>query len=146
MLDLPAATLVLPDAIGCVTAYIAIQQWLTAKNKFRFDLFDRRFPVFEAAMRLAAAAVHKPNITSDDLSQFEIAARGVRFLFNRSLEDYCNELRQEAVGMILDNRHLERLPVGDERTKTAKLLEQRILWFSDQLDHGIFKRFDPFFN
>jgi hypothetical protein len=122
VLDIPTATLILTAGVACVTSYIAIQQWLTAKNKFRLDLFDRRSPVFEAAMRLAAAAVNKPNVTSDDLSQFEIAARGVRFLFNRSLEDYCNELHKEAVRMILDKRNLDRLPVGDERTRIAKLL------------------------
>jgi len=33
-----------------VTAYIAIQQWRTNKNKLRLDLFDRRWAVFEAAM------------------------------------------------------------------------------------------------
>jgi hypothetical protein len=52
VLDIPAATLILTGAIGCVTGYIGIQQWRINKNKLRLDLFDRRRSVFEATMLL----------------------------------------------------------------------------------------------
>ena len=95
-------------------------------------------------MRMAAVAVHKPNVTSDDLREFEIASKGARFLFDQNLEDYCNKLRTEAIGIVFDNKKLNHLPVGDERTKIAKILEARLLWFNDQLEKEILKRFGPF--
>jgi hypothetical protein len=93
-----------------VTAYIAIQQWRTNKNKLRLDLFDRRWAVFEAAMRMAAVAVHKPKVTSDDLREFEIASKGARFLFDQNLEDYCNKLRTEAIGIVFDTKSSTTCP------------------------------------
>lgn len=143
-MDLPTATLLLGVVTLMVTGYIALQQWQINKNKLRLDLFDRRWAVFEAAMRLAASAVHKPTITSDDLREFATATRGVRFLFNKSLEEYCDKLRTEAVAILFENRKLEDLPVGDERTTIAKTLEGRLFWFSDQIDTGIPKRFARF--
>lgn len=95
-------------------------------------------------MNLAGAAVHKPNLTSDDLNQFVLATKGVRFLFNKSVEDYCNEVHKEAGRMIRDNRELERLPVRDDRTTIAKRFEERQKWFIDQFDKGIPKQFGPF--
>jgi hypothetical protein len=59
-LILGVATLVLSAVIACVTSYIAIQQWQTARNKFRLDLFNRRFPVFEEAMRLTTTIIPQP--------------------------------------------------------------------------------------
>ena len=60
---LPICTLILTGVIGIVTLYIAYQQYRTAKNKLRLDLFDRRLPVFEAAMKLAAGIVSKGSVS-----------------------------------------------------------------------------------
>lgn len=143
-MDLATATLLLGIFTLMVTGYIAWQQWQTNKNKLRLDLFDRRWAVFEAAMRLSAAAVHKAILTSEDIREFVGSTVGVRFLFNRGLGDYCDKLRKEALAIMFDTTKLERLPVGDERTGVAKTLQERQLWFSDQLDNGIPKRFAPF--
>jgi hypothetical protein len=134
--DLPTVTLLLGIVTLLVTGYIAWQQWQINKNKLRLDLFDRRWAVFKAAMRLAETAVHEPTVTTNDLKEFDNAIRGVRFLFDGSLEDYCNKLRKEAVDILFENRKLEHVPVGDERTSIAKTLEGRLFWFSDQIDTG----------
>ena len=72
-----------------------------------------------------------------------LRAKGTRFLSTK-LEDYYNKLRTEAIGIVFDNKKLDRLPVGDERIKIAKILEARFLWFDDQLEKEILKRFGPF--
>jgi hypothetical protein len=142
--DLPTVTLLLGIVTLLVTGYIAWQQWQINKNKLRLDLFDRRWAVFKAAMRLAETAVHEPTVTTNDLKEFDNAIRGVRFLFDGSLEDRCNKLRKEAVDILFENRKLEHIPVGDERTSIAKTLEGRLFWFSDQIDTRIPKRFARF--
>jgi len=79
VLNIPTATLILTGAIGCVTAYIAWQQWRTAKNKFRLDLFDRRFPMFVATMRLVELAVTKGEIPFEEVQKFAFATKGMEF-------------------------------------------------------------------
>jgi len=53
---LPICTLILTGVIGIVTLYIAYQQYRTAKNKLRLDLFDRRLPVFESCNEVSCRA------------------------------------------------------------------------------------------
>jgi hypothetical protein len=144
VLDIPAATLILTVAIGCVTAYIAIQQWRINKNKLRLDLFDRRWSVFEATMRLAEIVITKGDISLEEVHRFAFATKGVEFLFNRELQDYCDDqLHKEALAVHMGKRKIDSLPEGDERDKSTVLWQDRIVWFSDQRKE-IQKRFAPF--
>jgi hypothetical protein len=47
---IPTCSLILTGAIAIVTLYIAYQQYQTAKNKLRLDLFKKRYPVYEAVL------------------------------------------------------------------------------------------------
>jgi hypothetical protein len=142
-MNTPTATLILTAAVAGVTVYIAIQQWLTAKNKFRLDLFDRRFPVFEEAMRLAIAIGRKGICTDEHLREYAVATKGVLFLFNQEMEDYCRKLYNEAISVQVGKEKMEALPPGDERRKSAEAWGGRMKWFNEQVDE-MPKRFAPF--
>lgn len=138
------ATLVLSAVIACVTSYIAIQQWLTAKNALRLHLFDRRLPVFEAAMRLAEIVVTKKNITLEEVQEFSFATKSVQFLFDKKLHDYCDkELHKEAYNVWAGKQKIDSLPEGEERDRSMGLWQDRIVWFNDQRKE-IPNRFAPF--
>jgi hypothetical protein len=47
---IPTCSLILTGAIAIVTLHIAYQQYQTAKNKLRLDLFKKRYPVYEAVL------------------------------------------------------------------------------------------------
>jgi len=142
-MNIPTATLILTGAIGCVTAYIAYQQWLTAKNKFRLDLFEKRFAVFEAAMKMVSIAVQKGDVPDEARREFLIATKGVQFLCDQKLQDYCDTLAKEALSVRVGQQEMDSLPVGPQRAKSAVALGERIKWFSDQVDE-IPKRFGEF--
>jgi hypothetical protein len=143
-MDTPTATLILTGTIGCVTAYIAWQQYQTAKNKFRLDLFDRRFPMFVATMRLVELAVTKGEIPFEEVQKFAFATKGMEFLFNRELQDYCdNQLRKEALAVFAGKQKIDALTEGEERDTSTGLLMDRLLWFNDQRSE-VQKRFAPF--
>ena len=142
-MNIPTATLILTGTIGCVTSYIAVQQWLTAKNKLRLDLFDRRFPVFEATMKLVSIAIQKGDIPDEARRAFLIATRGAQFLFDQKLQDYCDVLAKEAISVRVGEQMMDYLPVGDRRTKSAEAWAERMEWFTEQMDE-IPKRFAPF--
>jgi hypothetical protein len=139
-MDIPTCTLILTAA---VTGYIAWQQWQTARNKLRLDLFDRRFPVFEAAMKLVWIAVTKGNVPDEARREFMVATKGVQFLFDQELQDHCDALAAEALNVRVGSEKIESLPVGEERAKSEGARADRITWFNDQVDE-IPKRFAPF--
>ncbi|WP_410500056.1 hypothetical protein [Chitinibacter sp. S2-10] len=48
-------TKITPVIIAALVAYIAWQQWQTAQSKFRLDLYNRRFVVYENTLKLFQA-------------------------------------------------------------------------------------------
>jgi hypothetical protein len=143
MLDVPTATLILTGAIGCVTAYIAIQQWLTANRKLRLDVFDRRLPVFEATMRLTEIVVSKEKIALEEVQEFEFAKRSVQFLFDQKLQDYCDNLYKKAYAVHRGKQKIDSLDEGEERDQFTDTWREQRVWFNDQRKE-IPKRFAPF--
>jgi hypothetical protein len=47
----------LTPAIGLGVAWIAFMQWWTNHQKFRLDLFDRRYAIYDSAKRLIASVL-----------------------------------------------------------------------------------------
>jgi hypothetical protein len=140
----PTCGLILAGIIGFGAFTIAYWQHRTAKNKLRLDLFDRRLPVFEAAMKLAGIIISKGNISREEVREFAIASRSVRFLFDQKLQDYCDELHDTALIVWAGKQKIDGLPLGDERATSSELLTERIVWFNEQLSNEIPKRFTPF--
>ena len=147
-IPIPTAVLCVSIATLLVTGYIAWQQWQTGKNKFRLDLFDRRFPVFEAAMKLVWIAGRKGDISDRELTEFSVATKGVQFLFDRKVQDYCDKLAEEAIRLHLayelQNLPVEVAPVNSaEHKKHIEAWEKRVEWFNEQVGE-IPKLFGPF--
>lgn len=140
----PTCGLILAGVIGFGAVTIAYWQQRTAKNKLHLDLFDRRLPVFEAAMKLAGIIISKGNISREEVREFAIASRSVRFLFDQKLQDYCDELHDTALIVWAGKQKIDGSPLGDERATSSELLTERIVWFNEQLSNEIPKRFTPF--
>ena len=47
----------LTPTIAVLVAIIAYRQWRTAQNRLKFDLFDRRFAVYDAARNLLSSVM-----------------------------------------------------------------------------------------
>src|SRR5260221_1527384 len=129
------ATLILSARIARVSADlsrvssgIASQQLETAKNKLRLDLFERRYAAFEAAMKLASIAVAKGDIPDEARREFVIATKGVEFLFDQKLQDYCDTLAKEALSVRAGQQDMDSLPLGNQPAKSAVALGERIKW------------------
>jgi hypothetical protein len=94
-------------------------------------------------MKLVSIAVTKGDIPDEARREFVIATKGVEFLFDRDLQDYCDTLAKEALNVRVGEHILGYSPVGDQRTKTAEAWAGRMKWFTEQIDE-IPKRFAPF--
>lgn len=84
-------------AIGA--AVIAIQQNRTRKRQVRLGLFDKRYEVFVATMKLLSAAVSNANVTLDDLFAFLAATRTSAFLFGKDVQQYIDEVYDRCVDL-----------------------------------------------
>ena len=81
---LQVSTALLPPVIAAGVAFVAYQQWVTARRKLSLDLFDKRFAVFMDIRKLASEALQLGALT-DVAAPNEVVAKG-RFLFGPEVE------------------------------------------------------------
>lgn len=138
------SSLILPGVIGLVTLYIAYQQWRTNKNQLRLNLFDRRYAVFIAVMKLVEVIAKTGEVSGDQLREFLLATKGALFLFDQKTQDYCDQLSKHAIAIKVDEVMLSTTVVpSDLREKVDARSLERLNWFNDEANK-IQKRFRPF--
>lgn len=124
----------LTPGIALLALYVAWQQWRTAHSKFRLDYFNRRFPIYEAAMSLAAGISRNGIATDDELHSFLIHTREAEFFFNDDIDKYCRQLYREAFAIKSGRVKLESMLPDTEQAKSQERLLQRVTWFNEQVD------------
>jgi hypothetical protein len=90
--------------VGLIAVYIAYQQYSTAKNKLRLDLYNRRFEIYASALEFYHALLGYSNTTNFEVTQgrFIKAYRESQFLFDKNSGVYCilNEMHTRSFHII----------------------------------------------
>jgi hypothetical protein len=86
---LSAATLFLSAAIVIITWL----QWRVADNKLRFDLFDRRYKVYEATQKFLRMGVEEDALIDKHLVDFNRETAAAEFLFDGDVVNYLQRIR-----------------------------------------------------
>ncbi|PJL78762.1 hypothetical protein B9Y88_08470 [Stenotrophomonas maltophilia] len=128
-------------ALAGMVAYVAWQQWRTARNKLKADLFDRRLALMKALQTLGEKA-YLENLTDAELTALPTLAKEFGYLFGKSVSEKAGLLsdalraRHEIKVAIVEKRELLRtqwdatafmstLPKS-RVSNEVQLLEQRI--------------------
>jgi hypothetical protein len=106
---LQAGAVVLIPLVG---AWIAWQQVQIARVKLRFDLYDKRFAVFEAVRKLVGEAITHDNVSASSLNAYTLGTADAEFLFDGSLSKYLRELFKHASMLSTLKYAIESSPVG----------------------------------
>lgn len=108
------------------------------------ELYDRRLPIYDAAMRLIEYVVQKGTCSFEELNRFSNDTKEARFLFNDEIDSYLRKLHNEALTLPLGERKREVLdPNSDEHRQSRSVWGDRIIWFNAQVSE-VKRRFDPF--
>jgi hypothetical protein len=89
-----------PTVVAVVAAgiagYIAWRQWSTAHDKLSFDLYEKRFKIYEAAVGFLATAAQWPKVTEQDCKALFTGIRGAEFLFDKQIKGDLENIRNQA--------------------------------------------------
>ena len=66
-----------------------------AAARLNFDLYQKRYAVFEVARRLLAEVVQNDHVDAKQVIEFNIATADAPFLFNQGIVDYLAGLRDK---------------------------------------------------
>lgn len=162
----PIADLVLAAVLGGITVYIAYQQWRTHQSRVaseerdRFlkrkdDLFDRRWKIYlgvgdfldamaPGTMAASAAAQRVPEgdafaIGEQALADLKRLMWLARFLFDRDVNEYLEELEQRCRKLLQLQLHLQS---GEQLPKQAG--KEWTWWSDEQRVHDLNQRFERY--
>jgi hypothetical protein len=110
MIDVKLIQLVsalLTPIIAVVTTYIAIQQYRTSRLKFKLEMFEKRYVIYQGVKNFILSAVREASLSND---------------FSERVEKYIDELRSKGARLKYLNERLsdQSLPIGEERSKLSK--------------------------
>lgn len=120
---------------ACITAYVAHRQERLEQNRLKFDLFERRFRIYEAAKNLLASIMSSGRAQQEDMYKFKVATREAKWLLNNKVAEYLDkQLYYKALYLQTLAAELEGVPVGEERTTNVDKQRDIKLWFDEQFE------------
>jgi hypothetical protein len=116
-------------AVACSVAYVALKQWRLAQHRFRLDLFDRRYKVYDAAKKFLSLG----QFDDPQLFEFNAGTADAEFLFDSRITEYLQEVRKRAVNVQTHEKIYEHMPVGEERSRHVEAAHKDRLWLTQQI-------------
>lgn len=129
--------------VGAFASWIAAQQWRTARDKLRLDLFEKRWVIYETLNTIIANTLSRGAITLGEVDDFYRRTKGSEFLFDRSINAYILEVRRALVQLATATSQIEDRDGG---VRTDAIAEARKLkdWFEEQALHVVSAKFEKF--
>jgi len=121
------------NSLNCATAliatlavWIAYNQHVLAREKFKLDLFEKRFAVYKATQMFLVTIMKNPNISWNDPVIFSRETQDAVFLFGQEIVDYLDSLYKKSLDMKALQQKFEHLPVGAERSALCEQESQLV--------------------
>jgi len=86
----------LTPIIALLAVYIAYQQYLIGKNKLKFELYEKRYLIYQHTKKILFKITQKGKIEEQELIRFINISRESNFLFNNDITDYLKKLSANA--------------------------------------------------
>lgn len=129
--------------IGGGVGYVAYQQFSLARERFKLDLFEKRFTVFAAARTLLSVVLRDADAPLDRVFEYRAAVGHATFLFDSDITSYLDEIDRKAVRLHFTMQRMAERPVVADHHKVIEENHQLLTWLTDQLPE-LKGRFEPY--
>lgn len=125
----------LVPVVAVLGLLIAYRQWRTAQNKLKFDLFERRFSVYDTARTFIRSILTSGKVSDEELFKFVSGTREAKWLLNAEISEYLwKSLYQRAVELQTLDLELADMPTGEERARNVRSQSEIKSWIMGQHD------------
>ena len=134
---------VLTSITGVLVAWTAYRQYRLSAERFKLDLFEKRFAVYKGTQVFLSHILRQAKFEIERFYQFRADTQIATFLFDDDITHYLEEIDSKACefGGIHDD--LEGVPCGPERTELCKKQTRLLTWLIDKLPE-LQKVFSPY--
>ncbi|MEW6076711.1 MAG: hypothetical protein AB1724_02745 [Thermodesulfobacteriota bacterium] len=126
-------TALITPTIAIVGITIAALQWKLSKNRYKHELFDKRWAQF-VAIRDFMGKIRAHGVASqDDEHNFLIETRGCRFLFGNEIQNLVDETYKKS-GLLNDlEKELKSITVQEDRKRNVAHQREIKDWVESQI-------------
>jgi hypothetical protein len=121
---------------ACIGGGIASQQWRTARNKLKLDLFDKRLKVYQHAVELLQEIWSPTPTEVDKYLELSRGVSGVVWLFDSDVSKYVNELVERG-RKAMYKPEVDYNPMTDEQKVVAVVTHFRTNMRSMEADAAV---------
>jgi hypothetical protein len=121
--------------VGCFGVYIAFNQYRTAKDKLRLELFEKRIDAYEKLQEYFNCILRDGRVENQAMSTLAEARYRSHFLFGNEILELINEVWNKASEMRRFHLILYKsnpLPVGEERDRICEEESNLLQWNLDK--------------
>ena len=114
-------------------AYIAYQQWRTAQNKLKLELFEKRLKIYNSATIFISSVMTSGKASDQELHNLIVGTKEAKWLLSPDVAKYLDEdLYSKGVDLQCLLAELEGVPVSDERTENVHKQRDIKIWLNAQ--------------
>ena len=115
-------------------AYVAYQQFRLSKEKFKLDLFEKRFAVFAGVRSFLSEILREGRMKDyNPLFAFRAATAEASFLFGEDVTSYIDEIDKRALKMHSLNIRYQSNQATEDRPRNLDEATKELEWLIDQL-------------
>lgn len=103
-----------------IVAWTNYRQHLLSKEKFKLDMFEKRFAVYKATQRFLTKIMQAAKVEVDDVFEFRRGTQDATFLFKRDIEEYIRKIDAKSLDLRSAEMSYTDVPHGEERNKLVK--------------------------
>lgn len=119
--------------VAIIVASTGYQQHLLAREKLKFDLFEKRFSIYKGVQRFLSVILSNATYSMDDLFEFRRSTQDGTFLFRKDIPAYISEIDSKALKFKSTAEQLKDIPKGDKRNELVQANMQLLTELTDEL-------------
>jgi len=119
-IDITAA--LLTPVIAILGSVIAILQWRLNRSRFRHEIFEKRYAIFEATQLYLSRLISTAKMNRDERIEFLRNTKGAFVLYDEKIVQYLNNLHKKSIELDLHQQKGET----DLETKVLTWLGEQI--------------------
>jgi len=123
--------------------FVVFMQYKLSKDKFRLELFDRRYKVYKATQIFLSKILRNAKIEFGDLFEFRAGTQDSNFLFEDDIPEYLKKIDKKALDLIEKQEFLKGIPKGEERSNICREKTNLLDWLVKKLPE-LKNRFAPY--
>lgn len=99
---------------------ITIRQYQLSKERFKFDLFEKRYAVYKGAQKFLTKILRGSKFELNDLFEFRGETQDSVFLFDDDITEYLRDIDAKALDFWEKHERLNGVPKGRERSEICE--------------------------